>query len=362
VVLVTTEARPGRGGDYDYNDILMRRSLDGGVTFSQPNTLVDHAAYGDGPASNLVMIPDRVSGRVVAVFCHDYARAFSMYSDDDGATFSRPSDITAVFEEFRAEYPWQVCATGPGHGLQLRNGRMIIPVWLSDGGGTEMGKGHRGHRPSVVALIYSDDHGETWQRGEVVCRHDDVINGVTLINPSETAAAERDDGRVMFNIRSESEIQRRLVVLSRDGVSGWESAAFDQALLEPVCMASLLRYSWSEGKERGQCLFTNPDNLERTMETAWGPIRPPNCDRKRLTVKLSRDDGHTWPVSRVLEPGPAGYSDLAKLPDDTILCLYECDNVAGMFDDRYLRLARFDLDWLLSGEEPAEGVAVDGWQ
>ena len=73
-------------------------------------------------------------------------------------------------------------------------------------------------------------------------------------------------------------------------------------------------------------------------------------DRKRLAIKLSRDDGRTWPVSKVLEPGPAGYSALARLADGTILCLYECDIVNHMCDDRYLRLARFDLGWLEAAE------------
>lgn len=358
VVLVTAEARPGRGGDYDYNDILMRRSDDGGKTFVSPLKLVDHTTFGDGPVSNFVMIPDQVSGRVVAVFCHDYARAFAMTSDDDGASFSTPVEITTVFEQFRVDYPWKVCATGPGHGLQLRNGRMIVPVWLSDGGGTEMGK-HRGHRPSVVTLIYSDDHGQTWQRGDIVCRHGDSVNGITVINPSETIAVELCDGQVMLSIRSESEIHRRLIVVSPDGVSGWGTARFDEGLLEPVCMAGFLRHAWPEGDEPGRLLFANPDTVERSMMTAWGPIRPPNCDRKQLTVKLSRDDGLTWAAAKVLEPGPAGYSDLATLSDGTVLCIYECDTVTGMFDDRYLRLARFDLAWLVAERDPVEGCAMD---
>ena len=222
VVLVTTEARPGRGGDYDFNDVLMRRSSDGGKTFGPIRKLVDHTTYGNAPVSNFVMIPDRNTGRVIAVFCHDYARVYTMHSDDDGATWSKPVEITGVFEQFKADYPWRVCATGPGHGTQLCNGRMVIPVWLSDGSGKEFGKGmHRGHRPSIVSLIFSDDCGKTWQRGSIVCRHGDVIDGVTVINPSETIAVELTDGRVMFNMRSESKNRRRLVAVSPDGVSGW---------------------------------------------------------------------------------------------------------------------------------------------
>jgi sialidase-1 len=135
------------------------------------------------------------------------------------------------------------------------------------------------------------------------------------------------------------------VAVSLDGVSRWQVRGFDEALLEPVCMASLLRYDWPGPVRPGRLIFANPDNLERTM-VAWA------CDRKRLTVKLSRDDGRTWPVAKVLEPGPAGYSDLARLADGTVLLLYECGIVERMCDDRCLRLARFDMAWLTGGCTP----------
>lgn len=333
-VLVTTEARPGEGGDYDYNDVLLRRSTDGGRTFAPFVTLVDHRTYGDGPVNNFVMIPDRDSGRIVAVFCHDYARVFSLMSDDEGITWSEPVEITAVVDRFKADYPWRVCATGPAHGTQLRNGRMIIPVWLSDGSGGEFGDKRRGHRPSVVAVIFSDDHGVTWHHGDIVCRHGDSIGEGTVVNPSETVAVEREDGSVLFNIRSESAVHRRLLAFSPDGAFGWHGHRWDRALLEPVCMASLVRHSWACHGTPGRILFANPDNVERTM-APWA------CDRKRLTLKVSLDDGSTWPHAMVLEEGPSGYSDLAVLADGTVLCFYEADIVTRMCDDRYLRLARF---------------------
>ena len=347
-VLVTGEARPGRGGDYDYNDVLMRRSTDGGKTFAPFVKLVDHTDYGDGPVSNFVMIPDRETGRVHAVFCHDYARMFYTFSDDDGVTFSAPVEITATVEQFLDEYAWRVCATGPGHGLQLRNGRLIIPVWLSDSSANDFGPKHRGHRPSDVVSIYSDDHGATWQRGEFVARTGDEVDGVAVRYPSETVAVELADGSVLFNLRSESMNNRRLIATSPDGATDWQYRGFDPVVNEPVCMGSLIRHSWPADVEPGRILFANPDTLDKEMRRVIDPElkKQPHCDRKNLTVRLSEDDCATWSHSRVLEPGPAGYSDLAVLPDGTILCLYECDIVTRIHDDRYLRLARFDLDWV----------------
>ncbi len=338
VVLATTEARKGGGGDYDDIDLLLRRSLDGGRTWEAPTMLADHADYGPGPMNNCSIIGDARDGAVHVVNCYDYARVFYRRSDDDGATFSAPVEITKTLEAFRPEYPWQVVATGPGHGLQLRSGRLIIPLWMADGSGTEMGAGHRGHRPSCVALIFSDDHGETWERGAI------VVPQAAVKNPSETVAVELADGRVLFNMRSEAPEHRRLITISPDGVGGWSAPHFHDELLEPICLGSTVRHSWPMHREPSRILFANPDVLEKTM-TEWA------YDRKRLTVKLSYDECATWPVSKVLEEGPSGYSDLAVLPDGTILCLYECGSVAHMCDIGTLTLARFDLAWLTDGAD-----------
>ena len=230
-------------------------------------------------------------------------------------------------------------------GLQLRNGRLVVPVWFSDGSAHDMGPAHRGHRPSCVGVIYSDDSGETWCRGELAAR-----SGGILRNPSETALVELSDGSVLFNIRSESDAQRRLISVSPDGAAAWTPPRFDSALLDPVCMGSLLRISWPESG-RNQIVFPNPDTLDRTMESCWGGrIQAPNCDRKQLTIQLSLDDCRSWNCKRFIESGPAGYSDLALDRQGRILCFYECGILSGMFDDRYLALARFDLEWLTAGK------------
>ena len=338
-VLATVEARRGHGGDWDDNDVVMRRSPDGRLTWEPGRLVVSQQQYGPGPVSNFVMIGDQLDGAVHALYCHDYARVFYLRSDDDGASFSAPVEITDVLRALRSEYPWRVIATGPGHGLQLRNGRLIAPIWMSDGSGTEFGPGKLGHRPSVVSLITSDDHGRTWQAGDIVVRSEQQRN------PSETAAVELADGRVLFNIRSESDTHRRLISISPDGIRGWSTPAFDEQLLEPVCMASMVRYNWPTAKHPGLILFANPDNLERSLEN-WAPA----CDRKRLSVKLSYDECRTWPGTKVLEAGPSGYSDLARLEDGSVLCLYESGARNAGGDERAITLARFDLEWMRERE------------
>jgi sialidase-1 len=291
--------------------------------------------------NNPVAIPDPASGVVHVLFCLEYMRCFHCVSDDDGRTFSPPVEITAAFDAFRPEYDWKVLATGPGHGLMTNRRRLLIPVWLSTGTG-----GHA-HRPSVVATVYSDDGGRTWRRGAIAAGEADP-----LTNPSEAAVVQLSDNRVLLNIRSESKPHRRAVAVSPDGATNWTKPAFDDALLEPICMASLCRLPGA----RSRIAFANPHNLDR----AGGKAVPgQGRDRKNLTVKLSYDDAKTWAASKPLDPGPSGYSDLAAGPGGEIYCLYERGEVdeKGRFATKALTLATFDLDWLTDGKDKGPAPA-----
>ncbi len=160
------------------------------------------------------------------------------------------------------------------------------------------------------------------------------------INPNETVAVELKDGHVMLNVRSESKAHRRLIVTSPDGATAWSTPRFDEALLEPICMAGLVRYD--HGGE-SLLLFSNPHNLEGGREGEPEPGK--SRARKNLSIKLSRDEGQTWPVHRLLEDGPSAYSDLAVTKSGVILCFYGTGSKLS-FAGSSLRLARFNLEWL----------------
>jgi sialidase-1 len=347
-VLAYCEARRTGKSDWDEIDILLRRSADGGKSWNAAQKMADvpepksknpalvgykFAKPEDVTYNNPVAISDR-DGTVHFLFCLEYLRCFYMRSEDDGATWSKPMEITASFEKFRAGWNWKVLATGPGHGIQLKNGRLVVPVWLSTGTG-----GGNAHRPSVTATIFSDDSGKTWHAGEIA-----VPNTSEWINPNETVVVQLADGRVMLNVRSESKTNRRLILTSKDGATAWSQPRSDDALLEPICMASIVRVSEKPQSDRNRIAFANPHNLSRADgKEAPGKGR----DRKNLAIKLTYDEGETWRVNKVLEPGPSAYSDMAMARDGTILCFYE----SGAGNNAHLTLARFNLEWLTDGKD-----------
>ncbi|MGD1891487.1 MAG: exo-alpha-sialidase [Cyclobacteriaceae bacterium] len=352
-LLAWCEARRDQS-DWADIDIVLRRSTDNGQSWSDPQLLVDVPQelaqeiastpdavtdYGSpgNTANNPVMIAD-TNGDIHFLYCVAYQRAYYAVSHDDGQTFSEPREITSAFESFRDEYPWRVLATGPGHGIQLQKGRLLVPVWLStaDGGNA--------HRPSVVATIYSDDHGKSWQAGDIAVHHlypyryENQTQPQAFVNPSETVAVEIANGRVMLNSRSESPEHLRVVTYSDNGATDWTNPVFETVLYDPICLASLTKGETTNNKE--YLLFVNPDS-----RPDYSTSNPKLNARRNLTAKLSYDEGKTWPLQRVIEPGLAAYSDVAVGNGGQIYVLFKRGNTEG---NQYasLALATFSLEWL----------------
>jgi sialidase-1 len=334
-VLVYCEARKYDRYDFGEIEVHMRRSIDGGKTWEPARQIAHLGERIEGnprkktggeheqTVNNPMAIVDRQTGAVEFLYCVNYHRCFSMHSTDDGVTWSKPVDITATFEPFRAQYDWKVIATGPGHGIQLTSGRLVVPVWLAWGG---LGD----HSPTAAGTIFSDDHGRTWQAGDIA-----VPNEPPFKDPNETMITQLSDGKVLLITRSVSAPSRKLITRSPDGARHWSRPVFHPDLWEPICMASIVAYP----SQPGTLVFSNPHHLDRDKKGQ--EIPGAKARRKNLTIKLSRDDGQTWPVSRSLEPGTSGYSDLAVLPDGTLLCFYE-------LKDR-MAVAHFNLQWLTAG-------------
>ena len=229
-------------------------------------------------------------------------------SADDGLTWSAPVEISRDVK--RPEWTWY--ATGPCHGVQLRSGRLVVPCDHRVRASTVQDEGRHSH------LIYSDDHGATWQIGGVVQREGTNEFGGGGAGGRERLPQLPRPGRARAPLRG-LEPGRRADLPG--GPLGGEP---DRAGLPGVAAAP----HGDRGAER--VLFCNPASATRDT----------------LTVKVSSDECRTWNAARVLEPGPAAYSDLAPAPDGKVLCLFERGDRSPY---ERLTLARFDLAWPQAG-------------
>jgi len=322
-MLAICEGRRKSFSDSGDIDLVMRRSLDDGRTWEKMRLIWDDA---ENTVGNPCPVVDRQTGTVWLPFCWNNRRVLVMKSTDEGVTWSKPVEITKDVSQSR----WTWYATGPGHEIQLRSGRLLIPCDHKLDNATKQ-------QPELYYshVFYSDDHGATWKLGGSVGPH-----------TNECEAVETEDGLVYLNMRSYHGKNRRAYAWSRDGGLTWSEVKLDEALVEPRCQASIARLSDRSGGGKSRILFSNPASTERV----------------NLTVRLSYDECRTWPVSRVLHPGKCAYSDLAVARDMTICCLYERGE-KGPYER--ITLARFNLEWLTggadrlagSGSEPIEGGA-----
>ena len=288
------EKRHGEGGDWAVIDIAMQKSTDGGKVWSEEKIIAESGGH---TINNPVMIADD-RGILHFIWCRDYARAFYQKSADDGETFTEPVEITYVFEKFRKFFDWKCIAAGPGHGICLKNGQLVVPVWLA---------AEKAHMPSVSASVFSSDGGKTWDIGKI------LFEDETLINPNETAAVELSDSRVLFNVRNMSQNHKRAVAVSGNVENDLEYLGFDRNLTDAWCFASL---ACCEYQGRHTIFFSNCKN-----ETT---------DRYNLTIRSSQDDCKTW--SEGLEIADwAGYSDICA-KDGYLYCYFESvtDNIMSL--------------------------------
>jgi sialidase-1 len=182
----------------------------------------------------------------------------------------------------------------------------LVPIWLNE----------RIRFNYRSAVIYSDDGGQSWHAGGIV--------GLDVPDTNECMAVERSDNSLLLSMRAQGS-RRRAVSVSKDGGVSWAAPALDDSLIDPVCQASILRV---ERGARAVLLFANPASTKR----------------ENLTIRISHDDGRTWPRAESIWSGPSGYSDLA-FSRGSVFCLHE----AG--DTRYaerIRCVRLDLAELLN--------------
>ncbi len=314
------------GGDID---LVVKRSTDQGASWSRLKVLDDPGV--GWASSNPTPVVDRTNGRVW-IFYNRWEPTFgtersqpgtannqmwARSSDDNGQTWSAATDLTRASRDYDE---WGAMFLGPGGAIQSRNGRLLISaamrpdtynIWLSVGdysGSTNFMRAY---------VIYSDDHGASWQRGK-------LLQALT----NENQLVELADGAILMDARQGAG-EHRWVAISLDGGQTWSRPQPGQAVR--AVATSIERYtSTKNGDDRNRLVWTGPK----------GP------GRKTLIVRVSYDEGQTFVNEKVLYGGPAAYSDIAILKDKTVGVIWERGvSMASQF----ITFTRFNREFLESG-------------
>ena len=304
VLLAFCEGRKNSSSDTGDIDTLLRRSFDGGLTWTTQQVVWSDGANTCG---NPTVVQDRTNGRIwlfltwnngqdtqaaiQAGTSIDVRKIYSCFSDDSGATWSAP--VSRFGEVQPPTIRWD--ATGPGRGIQIVSGsypgRLIIPA--------------NGRN------IQSDDHGLTWSQstwlpgGSSESQEVEISGGVLLRNDRATG------GNAAYNAR--------IFCRSANQGASWGALEIRQDLPCPVCQASTIAVAHPDGMNGRMLVFANPSATTRV----------------NMTIQCSLDDGVTWPFSRQVYSGSSAYCCLTPIGSSYVGLLYERDSYGRITFDKF---------------------------
>ncbi|GFJ89498.1 sialidase [Phytohabitans rumicis] len=351
-LLAFVEGRASSNRDWGNINLLYKRSTDNGATWSSLREVV---GAGLGTWGNPTAVVDQSNGKIwlfmswnpagysisgadgtTKITAWEHRKVYVSSSVDDGLTWSDPVDMSAAVKPRTmangAVWAWD--AVGPGVGIQLTNGWLVIPAQ------------HRN--------IYSDDHGATWKVQRLT-----TASGAIQEATSEGTVLQLTDGRLMRNDRAVSdawETGKRRWVARGSITSSYSALAPDSTLLDPACQGSILRYNLDSPT---RIVFLNSAST---------------VARTKMNVRISYDEGQTWPIHRFLSDAPlpdwaglgggnwaeGGYSSMAKTADYFVGALVEVDEHSGDGGTSHLSVVfrKFNLPWILNGATEGTTVAA----
>lgn len=337
-LLAFCEGRKNSLSDQGDIDILVRRSTDQGVTWSTPQVVVEEGGTAPISFGNPAPVLDESTGYIHLLCCRNNQRVFHLVSTDDGFTWSTPVEITSA-----VKLPsWGWYATGPVHGIQLkrglRAGRLVIPCDHVVGPNLLTGI-HGSH------VIFSDDHGATWQLGA----NSEATNAIW---PNETTCVELTGGgtagesKIYFNTRDEAGRipGSRGQTYSLDSGATFSPEVFGITPFScPVVQGALLRLrATDEGAPSNRILFSCPNSSVRTRMSVWS----------------STDETVRWSAPKLVYDGPSAYSDMARTSEGDNALIFENGTVSS---NEKITFARFNEDWLNERDPPSENPGAAFW-
>ncbi|HRP18807.1 MAG TPA: sialidase family protein, partial [Ginsengibacter sp.] len=318
--------RVHHAGDFGDINIVMKRSVNGGKTWSDLQTVVDYDTLQAGNPAPVVdrTDPEYPGGRIFLFYNtgdnhegevrkgNGLREVWYKTSTDNGNSWSDPVNIT--MQTHRPKQPqrnaaynfpedWRSYANTPGHAMQFASGKFKGRIFVA--------ANHSAGAPQNAFMDYAahgyftDDHGKSFHLSE----------NVIFPGGNESTAAELSDSRLMMNSRNQrGDVRARIVSVSSDGGATWDTSYFDKILIDPVNEGSLLTIGRKKG--RNIMAFSNTADTQR---------------RDNLTLRISYDDGHTWKKSITVDKSPdnkgdyTAYSDLVAIGKKRVGILYESE-------------------------------------
>ncbi|HSN10005.1 MAG TPA: sialidase family protein, partial [Hanamia sp.] len=305
-LLAFCEGRVNGSGDFGNIKIVLKRSADGGKTWSS----LQIAASNDSlQAGNPAPVEDCTDprfpqGRIFLFYNtgdgqemelrkgKGHRDVFYKTSIDNGKIWSEPTDITlqvnridqpAINPLWNFKEDWRSYANTPGHALQFDDGkykgRIYVAANHSSGPPRPQLRDYHAHG------FYTDDHGATFHLSEIV----------PFEGSNESTAAELTHNSLIMNSRNQTGTYR-IISLSSNGGETWDTTFVDYNLPDPVCEGSLLNIGTKKGKSI--LAFCNNDDKK---------------SRDSLTLRISFDGGKSWKKNILIESKNTGYSDIVKL-------------------------------------------------
>ena len=322
-LITATDKRINNDGDLPNNiDVVVKTSHDGGLTWGPTKVIASGNPKGYGDAS---LVVDRETGNVLLLFNGDNGfyqststnpqRIYVSISKDNGETWSEPRDITYMLYGFECENlernSWEGMFLTSGAALQIRSGRIMVVgcVRKKDVSGV------------FNYVVYTDDGGENWDVG--------ISPGCSVI-ALEAKVVELNNGDILMNIRQKP---YRYESISHDKGLTFGDVVARPDLVDPSCNGEIIRYtSTRDGYDKDRLIFVNDHHPSQ---------------RKNTSIKISYDEGKTWPVSKVIHAGDAWYPAVTITSDGTIAVYFErAENNAA-----YMDVVLMSLEWVTDGAD-----------
>ena len=326
-LLAFAEGRVHGGADFGDIDIVMKRSSDGGKTWSPLQKITDNDTLQSGNPAPVVDLTDPrfPKGRIFLFYNtgnvaesdirkgKGYKQVWYKTSADGGKTWSNATDITlqvhrpqqpAVNSAYHFPEDWRCYANTPGHAEQIPSGRYRGRIYVaanhSSGDPRPSGMDYHAHG------YYTDNHGLSFRLSDVI----------SFPGSNEATAVALPGDKLMMNIRNQKgDVRARIVAISNNGGKNWDTTYFDPHLPDPVCQGSILNLT--PGKQKPVLAFSNNASEKR---------------RDSLTLRISYDMGKTWSHSWLVEAAGTNqkgdvtaYSDLVAIDGKRLGILYERD-------------------------------------